>query len=202
MPPRDRVLRGIPAADGHVEGPVTVLSTVAPNLAAGSGGGSTPEDALEALRQVGEEFATAADHLRSLGSPEEAAVLDTNRLMADDPTLAARAAALALDRPAEMAVVEACEEQASKLSDLRDPLLAGRADDVRQIGRRAAKLLTRQRLTTPTGSILVAAELGPADVVDLVSTSIHGIALATGSVTAHAAIVATRPRAADGGGPG
>jgi phosphoenolpyruvate-protein kinase (PTS system EI component) len=190
MRPSERVLRGIPAADGFVEGVVTVPSTATPNPATGVGGRRARRDALDALQRVGRELAAVAESMRTLGWPAEAEILETNRLMADDPTLAEHISTLARDRPAEVAVIDACEQQASRLCGLSDPLLAARADDIRQIGRRAAKLLTRQRLVAPAGSILVTRELGPADVADLVGTSIRGIALAAGALMSHAAIMA------------
>ena len=80
---------------------------------------------------------------------------------------------------------------AALLAALPDELLAARADDVRSVGRRAARLAHG----TPTldarraGGIAVAEDLGPADIAEVQGWA-HGIALAAGGPTAHAAIVA------------
>ena len=74
-------------------------------------------------------------------------------------------------------------------------MLAERADDVRSVGRRAAALVetgARPERTPEAGAagqVLVAADLGPAEVAEL-EAGVSAIALAAGGVSAHAAIVA------------
>jgi phosphoenolpyruvate-protein kinase (PTS system EI component) len=64
---------------------------------------------------------------------------------------------------------------------------------VRSLGRRAARLASgrpaRERAAVAADAILVATDLGPADVAEL-GTSVRAVALAAGGTTAHAAIVA------------
>jgi phosphoenolpyruvate-protein kinase (PTS system EI component) len=73
------------------------------------------------------------------------------------------------------------------LAALDDPTLAERAADVRSLGRRAAA--TAAGVELRPGGIVIADDLGPADVADL-GLGASGAALAHGGVTAHAAIVA------------
>jgi phosphoenolpyruvate-protein phosphotransferase len=110
--------------------------------------------------------------------------------MAHDPTLAARLESLVVDSglPASEALRGAAEAIAAELAQLGDPTLALRADDVRSLGRRAAARANGVKPGTIDG-VVVAAELGPADVAELATTA-RGVALAGGGVTAHAAIVA------------
>ena len=66
------------------------------------------------------------------------------------------------------------------------------ADDVRSLGRRAARCLASDApVEAPPGDglILIAPDLGPADVAEM-ARALAGIALAGGAPTAHAAIVA------------
>jgi phosphoenolpyruvate-protein kinase (PTS system EI component) len=70
-------------------------------------------------------------------------------------------------------------------------MLAARADDVRSLGRRAARLARGEgdEPGAADGVVLVADDLGPADVAELADAAV-AVALAHGAATAHAAIVA------------
>jgi phosphoenolpyruvate-protein kinase (PTS system EI component) len=85
------------------------------------------------------------------------------------------------------------EAVAAQLDMLGDPELAARAADVRSLARRASRLASGDsapsRRSIGDDAILVAADLGPADVIEL-DGDVRGIALAAGGVTGHAAIVA------------
>jgi phosphoenolpyruvate-protein kinase (PTS system EI component) len=80
------------------------------------------------------------------------------------------------------------------LAALDDPLLAGRAADVRELGRRAIRALSGDVAAEPPSrpSVVVATEVGPAELVDLRLEEglVLAIALAEGSATTHAAIMA------------
>src|SRR5213083_596928 len=70
----------------------------------------------------------------------------------------------------DAAILDAAEAHAKVIGDLDDPRLAERADDIRSVGRRAARLLRSDPGSEgdPDGNgsaqILVAPDLGPADV--------------------------------------
>ncbi len=187
------VLRGLAAAGGVAVGRALVLREPVPEPN-GDGGPAAQEAALAALARVAAELGRTADRLRAEGRVEEAEIFDANQLMAEDPTLAAEISSLAADRPAGAAILAATERHAAALAALPDTLLAGRSADVRRLGRRAASLASGARSPdAPLGpAILVARELGPADVVDLdlAAGTIRGVALAEGAATSHAAIMA------------
>jgi phosphoenolpyruvate-protein kinase (PTS system EI component) len=127
--------------------------------------------------------------------------------MAGDPALAAELErAVRAGRPAAAALVEAAETMAAAIASLDHAGLAARADDVRSLGRRAARAADAAPVAAgepppgPAGEavpgsaaaepvVLVADDLGPADVAELGSGT-AAVALAGGSPTAHAAIVA------------
>jgi len=192
----ERVLRGAPASPGLAAGAARVLDAPrgrAPTLAPGE---RTAEAKLvkTALRAAGEEIARLAERLRGHGRPDEADIVATGALMAADPALAADAEAAVFDggHAASEAIQLAVERHAAAIAALDDPNLAARADDVRSLGRRAARLASSpvpEDRETGAEVVLVARDLGPADVGEL-GPEVKAIALAGGAVTAHAAIVA------------
>ncbi|RSC29081.1 phosphoenolpyruvate--protein phosphotransferase [Pseudomonas putida] len=88
-----------------------------------------------------------------------------------------------------MAVIEAA---ASQQEALRDALLAERAADLRDIGRRVLAQLcgVAEQAEPQQPYVLVMAEVGPSDVARLDPARVAGIVTAQGGATAHSAIVA------------
>jgi phosphoenolpyruvate-protein kinase (PTS system EI component) len=181
-----RVLAGTAASPGVAAGVAHVLTVVAPDMPAGEPAEES-RCAAAALEAAAAELAALAAQLDG----EQAELVETAVLIAGDPGLLddvlARTAAGAA---APAALLAAAEVQAELIAAIDDPVLAARADDVRSVGRRAARLATGAAAPAPDGdTILVADDLGPADVAEL-GAGVRGIALAGGAVTAHAAIVA------------
>src|SRR5581483_2952189 len=189
----ERVLVGLAAAGGVAVAGAFVLRDSPPS-GNGAGGECERARALQALADVAEELGRAAVRLRAAGLVDEAEILEANRLMSEDPSLESEVAELALELPAAVAVARATDHHASLLAGLDDPLLAARAADVRELGRRAARLLSgAPPLVLPDRPVvLVARDLGPAEISDLqlCGGTIAGIALAEGAATSHAAIMA------------
>jgi phosphoenolpyruvate-protein phosphotransferase len=194
-----REMRGVAAAPGIVAGRLRqfgVTPTVQPQPALPeSRRTEESEQAARALEAAAVEVDQLVAKMDDEGRGEEAEILATGAMMARDPQLAASVEeAIMVDGlSAGAAISRAIDTYAATLAALEDPLLASRAEDVRSIGRRAIRLATGVGPDAEGGSaegtILVAAELGPADVADL-ERSVAGVALAGGGVTAHAAIVA------------
>jgi phosphoenolpyruvate-protein kinase (PTS system EI component) len=149
--------------------------------------------ATGALEAAAVELEELACRLAADGLTADAEIVETGALMARDPGLvdAVERAVVDEGRPAVQALVSACEAQAALLAALPDELLAARADDVRSLARRAARLASGAPAPTPesTDGIVVAEDLGPADVADVQGWA-RAVALAGGGPTAHAAIVA------------
>ena len=197
----ERLLQGLPASPGEAAGRARVLD---PAPAAGP---PLPEaerpQALEAARAAlaaaGTELRELAARLREQGRRSEAEIVETGELMAADPALdaALEAAVLGEGRPPAAALPAACGIHADAIAALPDELLAARADDVRSLGRRAARKLQSSGISVPVegtemplgAAILVAGDLGPADVAEL-DASVAGVALSGGGPSAHAAVVA------------
>ncbi len=84
-------------------------------------------------------------------------------------------------------------QQADRLLALRNELLAGRAADLRDVGRRVLHLLVGRDGTppeVPMESIVVAEDLAPSDAATLDRTRVRGFCTTTGSATSHMAILA------------
>ena len=189
----ERELLGLPAAGGVAVGRAFVLRDVEADEN-GRGGEAEQRRALEALTRVAAELGEAAERVRAEGRPDEADILDSNRLMAEDPALLGEVRELGDQVSAVAAVVQATERHAALLEDLPDAMLAARAADVRRLGARAARLLTgAPALSIPLRpTIVIARDLGPADTaeLDLAAGLVRGIALVGGGATSHAAIMA------------
>jgi phosphoenolpyruvate-protein phosphotransferase len=150
--------------------------------------------ALDALARSARELEELCDRLRADGRTEEADILDAGMMMAEDPVLldAVEGAVRTRGLTAASAILVEVEAVAAQLDMLGDPELAARASDVRSLARRASRLASGGATRTDRQNgetILVASDLGPADVIEL-EGDVRGIALADGGVTGHAAIVA------------
>lgn len=186
------VLQGLPAAGGIAVGRALVFRDPPPPRE-GPGGPDEQKRALVALARVAAELGYAAKRLRARGLADEAEILEACALIAQDPDLREAAVETAETTSAEASVTVAAERHAALLEALPDPLLAARAADVREIGRRAVAILAGRSFPTGEGDVvLVARELGASELTELRlgQSQIVGVALAAGAITSHAAIMA------------
>ncbi|HCT81111.1 MAG TPA: hypothetical protein DGT23_31990, partial [Micromonosporaceae bacterium] len=96
-------------------------------------------------------------------------------------------------RDALQGIHEAVELYAGMLDALPDPILRERAADVRQVGRRVIEKLAGSVGGVSPGTrnfILVAAEIGPVDLLESVGNGLVGAVTVRGGANSHAAIVA------------
>ena len=189
-------VQGLTASPGMAAGRAVVIDAVDSAPAAEVPLANRAAQALAAagaLEAAAVELEELACRLAADGLTADAEIVETGALMARDPGLAAAVERAVVDegRPAVQALASACETQAALLAALPDELLAARADDVRSLARRAARLASGATGPTPesTDGIVVAEDLGPADVADVQGWA-RAFALAGGGPTAHAAIVA------------
>ncbi|MFL5870932.1 MAG: putative PEP-binding protein [Solirubrobacterales bacterium] len=193
-----RSLDGAPASPGVASGAARWLGLPPAASAAPVEPADRPrerERAIDALDRAAAEIVALAARLREDRREDEARLVETGALMAED-RLFRDAVVEAIDArglAAPAAIEEAAASAAAAIASLPDATLAARADDVRSVARRAAALASGEDAGYPRadfeGAILLAVELGPADVLEL-GTAVNGIALSAGGVTTHAAIVA------------
>jgi phosphoenolpyruvate-protein kinase (PTS system EI component) len=187
----ERVLTGTAASPGIALGTAwrPIGATATERVLPPADRAAARSKALAALDEAARELSALAS-----GLPQaEAHIVETGALIGRDPALV-DSVERAIERDgltAADAILAAADEYATAIAAVGDELLAARADDVRSLGRRAARLAGDGARDAPPGTdlILVAADLGPGDVAE-VASSLAGVALAGGGPTAHAAIVA------------
>ncbi|MEA2498846.1 MAG: multiphosphoryl transfer protein, partial [Actinomycetota bacterium] len=190
------VLRGVPGSRGLAAGNARTLSRF-PLPQADADVDMDPAGRVdEALDAAARELDELADRLRAEGHHDEAEIIAIGSLIAHDPVLRSQARTEAKRTgSAARALETVSEEHAGTIERLGDATLSERAADVRQVGRRAAALAAPLASTASNGhgggpAILVAEELGPADILGLQSGSIAAGVSVKGGPNSHAAIVA------------
>ena len=197
--------RGITTSAGVAVGPALLYTTGAITL-------SEVEQRSISLDQVAAEHErlrgaldSAAEELHSLAlslessiGQAQAAIFDAQALMLRDPALLESTLheieAKHID--AAGALAEAGERYASTLETIDDPLIAGRAVDMRDavsraVGKLVDRLASKQDLSSLNQPvILVARDLTPSDTAQLRPEFVLGICTVQGGPTAHAAILA------------
>ena len=197
--------RGIPVSAGIAVGPAFMHSSGTISLNAIERRPISAEQVTSEQQRLRDALHTAAQELRALArelqnkvGQADAAIFDAQALMLLDPALGE--AALHVIETAHVdaagALAEAGERYATTLEIIDDPLIAGRAVDMRDAVSRALQQLTDQHaqghvlsgLSRPV--ILLAWDLTPSDTAQLRSEFVLGICTVQGGPTTHAAIIA------------
>ena len=126
--------------------------------------------------------------------PGKAEIFGAHREILRDPDLLDIASsAIDKGKTAAFAWRSAYRLYADRLAGLKNELLAERATDVRDVGRRVLEEITGQRTEKPEipeGTILVAEDLTPSDTASLDRTRVVGFCTAAGGASSHVAIIA------------
>jgi phosphoenolpyruvate-protein kinase (PTS system EI component) len=156
----------------------------------------SPVEVERAFRAVAADLEQVAARAREQGRTAVGDIVEVGALIAGDPDLldAARRAA-ATDKDPLRGIQDAIETYAVLLESLPDEILRERAADVRQVGRRVVDRLARSGAgisAKPPARrfVLVAAELGPADLLEHLDHGLVGAVAVHGGANSHAAIVA------------
>ncbi|PIF03971.1 MAG: phosphoenolpyruvate--protein phosphotransferase, partial [Propionibacterium sp.] len=132
--------------------------------------------------------------LEKESSPDKAAIFAAHQEILGDPDLLDLAvSAIDKGKSAPFAWRGAFNTFADQLAGLDNEILAGRANDVRDVGQRVLEELTGQRSEKPElaeGTILIAEDLTPSDTAQLDRTKVVGFATAAGGASSHVAIIA------------
>jgi phosphoenolpyruvate-protein kinase (PTS system EI component) len=185
--------RGVPASGGIAAGAARVLGGSTANAALGLSNGDRAIRVDEALDAVARELLDAAGRLRDSGHPDEAEIVSVGALIADDPMLRSEVGDLvAAGGDPVGSLTAVIERHAAAMEALRDPTLRERGADIRQVGRRAEVVLRGGgAAATPAGpNVLIAEEIGPAEVIGLDGGEVVAGAAVKGGPNSHAAIVA------------
>jgi len=184
-------LQAIPAAPGIAIGPAHIQVQQAIDYPLrGESAAIERERLKQALSDVRRDIQGLIERSKAKAIRE---IFITHQEMLDDPELTDEVdTRLKQGESAEAAWMAVIEAAARQQESLQDALLAERAADLRDIGRRVlAQLCGVQTPNEPEQPyILVMDEVGPSDVARLDPARVAGILTARGGATAHSAIVA------------
>ncbi|GGP25780.1 phosphoenolpyruvate--protein phosphotransferase [Silvimonas amylolytica] len=197
-----------PAPKAHSDDPNTLLGVSAsPGLAVGQifqvrqevievrEAGDNPQLERRRLEEALKEARQQLEGLKSeISDASKAEIFSAHQeLLADPELLDLALSAISAGKSAPFAWKQAFTAYADKLSKLKNELLAGRANDIRDVGRRVLRLLTGVKeaaLEVPDNAILIAEELTPSDTASLDRNKVLGFATTGGGATSHVAILA------------
>ena len=148
-------------------------------------------DAIDrALVQIG----ALGSRLEQDADPGKAAIFAAHREILRDPDLLDIASsAIDKGKTAAFAWRAAYTLYADRLAGLKNELLAERATDVRDVGRRVLEEVTgqrREKAEIPAGTIVIAEDLTPSDTASFDRTRVVGFCTAAGGASSHVAIIA------------
>ena len=157
-----------------------------------SAGPLDPNRVEQAFRDVAGDLNRVANRARAQGRRAVADIVAVGAVIATDPGLVDAAWRAATGDDPLHGIHDAVEEYARMLESLPDEMLRERAADVRQVGRRVIERLARTGSATPTlrRFVLVAEDLGPADLLEHLGQGLAGAVTVRGGANSHAAIVA------------
>lgn len=152
-------------------------------------------------RQLSAAMETAKGQLSALraqlhakADPAKAAIFAAHEELVEDPDLLEIVdSAIAKGKSAAFAWKKAVTTHADRLASLRNPLLAQRANDLRDVGLRVLAILTGTTVKAPEyppNTILIAEDLTPSDTAALDRSRVMGFCTTRGGATSHVAILA------------
>jgi phosphocarrier protein FPr len=188
-------LTGVPASPGVAIGRVFQLRHADEVLEERAADPSHERRALDAAIAGAQRQLEALQlRLTADGDADRAAIFAAHQELLEDPALLdGTAERIREGATAAHAWRQTYLQQADRLLALRNELLAGRAADLRDVGRRVLHLLVGGDGTppeVPMESIVVAEDLAPSDAATLDRTRVQGFCTTTGSATSHVAILA------------
>lgn len=191
------VIMGIGASPGLALGRVHQLRSESLQFNENAPGSTSEERSrlTKALQAASAELDDLLIQLTTKTNAAQAAIFAAHLELLEDPTLIELAdGQLAEGKSAPFAWNHAISTHADRLAHLNNELMANRANDLRDVGRRVLRLLvgpgSAKVSELPTNSILVAENLTPSDTVQLDREKVLGFCTTTGGATSHVAILA------------
>ena len=154
--------------------------------------GDAAQHVLAAFDAVAEQLLDLAATLRASGQADLADIVEANGYIAQDRDLRDGAVRRIREEEAHAAhaVAQSVYEYADALAALNDPVLAERATDVRQVGRRVLAQLSGSSSATPDGPLVLCAhEVGAADLLERGDMVVAAVSV-LGGPNGHASIIA------------
>ena len=194
-PAEDGTFNGVPASAGKAVGVAVRLEDVSFDVEEFGGQVSDEKAALSAaLAEAGAELADLRDKTARTAGTERAAIFDAHLELLGDPELKEETERLIEGgRSAAFAWQQTVNARAALIGDMKNPLLAARAADLHDVGRRVLRLLTDEKgvkRVLPDGAVLIARDIPPSEAATLDREKVVGIATTGGGAGSHAAILA------------
>jgi phosphocarrier protein len=188
------VLHGVCAAPGLVGGPLFRLNAISLPVDAGNHDPEQQRLVLDsALTVVRSEIEHTLAQARKHKNTDEEAIFAAHLALLEDPALL-NAANTSIDQgmAATHAWSRSIDVQCEVLQQLGSPLLAERANDLRDLKQRVLRALLGEswHYDVPAGAIVAAHELTPSDLLQLSQQGVAGLCMAEGGATSHVAILA------------
>jgi phosphocarrier protein FPr len=192
----ESLLIGVAASPGLVVGQVFQLRQ--PEVEVDEDPAGTPDQEREVLKGALQaslrELEAMVARLHGQADPAKAAIFAAHQELLEDPDLLDLAeSSMAKGLSAAAAWKRAFQLHADRLANLRNELLAARANDLRDVGRRVLSKMVAgldRVIEIPEGSILIAEDLTPSDTANLDRTRVLGFCTTAGGATSHVAILA------------
>ncbi|TLP72644.1 phosphoenolpyruvate--protein phosphotransferase [Pseudomonas nitroreducens] len=188
------VLGGVCASPGLASGPLVRLGAIQlPQDAGDSRPDEQHRELDQALERVRDDVRATLQRAGKQGHADEEAIFSAHLALLEDPGLL-DAADLLIDQriSAAHAWHRAVQAQCGILQALRNPLLAERANDLRDLEKRVLRVLlgNEGEPPVPAGCLVAAHEITPSDLGPLVRAGAAGLCMAEGGATSHVAILA------------
>ena len=186
------VIKGVGAAPGIAVGPIFHFKQVEFDL-------DTSEvlsmELSEALDCAKEQLTQLHGEMTEKKLGAEAAIFEAHRELLDDPELME---AVQAHMESGQSVLKAwkttIDERAAVIAALNDPLLAARAADLKDVGKRVLRLMLGVKengsALPSTPVVIVARELSPSDTASFDPERVLGFGIVEGGPTSHIAILA------------
>jgi len=147
-----------------------------------------------ALDQARVQLRALQARLRDGADAGKAGIFGAHEELLEDPTLLELAqSAIGKGKSAAFSWQQAFTLHADRLSKLKSELMAARAGDLRDVGRRVLGVLAGaepRSADPPPGTILIAEELAPSETAGMDPSKVLGFCTTTGGATSHVAILA------------
>ncbi|MGG6297926.1 phosphoenolpyruvate--protein phosphotransferase [Leptolyngbya sp. AN02str] len=160
-------------------------------------GGTSDEESRkleQAIAQAQQEIAALQAKMQAGEDAKQADIFAAHQEILTDPDMQdTTAEAIIRGQSAAYAWKQAYTTQANRLAQLKNDLLAQRANDLRDVGRRVLRILTgatTEAIAYPDQTILAAEDLTPSDMATLDRSKVVGFCTIAGGATSHVAILA------------
>ena len=148
----------------------------------------------KAIEESKNQLEALIESMHKQTNASKAAIFAAHRELLDDPDLIEIARSM-IDKgkSAEYGWQHAFNLYAKQLANLQNKLLAERANDLRDVGKRVLRVLTGKEsdaLELPDNAILIAEEITPSFTATIDTQKVKGFCSTTGGATSHVAIIA------------